>query len=96
MRTESARVQQLEVAVLRGRMVSGAGFADKARQAEIQHHHDTHQHPLLQRLNEVLSPTDVLDVLARIDPFPTIAGPAGPVAPVSPLGPADPGTGSAG
>ena len=31
---------------------------------------------LLQRLNEVVSPTDVLDVLARIDPFPTIAGPA--------------------
>jgi S1-C subfamily serine protease len=39
---------------------------------------------LLQRLNEVLSPTDVLDVLARIDPFPTIAGPAGPVAPPDP------------
>ena len=27
---------------------------------------------------------DVLDVLARIDPFPTIAGPAGPVAPPDP------------
>jgi S1-C subfamily serine protease len=39
---------------------------------------------LLQRLNEVLSPADVLDVLARIDPFPTIAGPAGPVAPPDP------------
>ena len=49
---ESARVQQFEVAVLRGRMVSGAGFADNARQAEIQHQHDTHPHPLLQRLNE--------------------------------------------
>ena len=33
---------------------------------------------LLQRLNQVVSPTDVLGVLARIDPFPTIAGPAGP------------------
>ena len=39
---------------------------------------------LLQRLNQVVSPTDVLDVLARIDPFPTIAGPAGPVAPPDP------------
>ena len=39
---------------------------------------------LLQRLNQVVSPTDVLGVLARIDPFPTIAGPAGPVAPPDP------------
>jgi uncharacterized membrane protein required for colicin V production len=35
---------------------------------------------LLQRLNEVLEPTQVLNALARIDPFPTISGPAGPVA----------------
>jgi S1-C subfamily serine protease len=35
---------------------------------------------LLQRLNEVVPPTDLLNALARIDPFPTIAGPAAPVA----------------
>jgi uncharacterized membrane protein required for colicin V production len=39
---------------------------------------------LLQRLNKVLSPNDLLNVLARIDPFPTIAGPAAPVGPPDP------------
>jgi S1-C subfamily serine protease len=39
---------------------------------------------LLQRLNQVLAPTDVLHALATIDPFPTIAGPAAPVAPPDP------------
>jgi uncharacterized membrane protein required for colicin V production len=39
---------------------------------------------LLQRLNKVLEPTEVLNALARIDPFPTIAGPAAPVAPPDP------------
>jgi S1-C subfamily serine protease len=39
---------------------------------------------LLQRLNRVVSPNDLLDVLARIDPFPTIAGPAAPVGPPDP------------
>jgi S1-C subfamily serine protease len=39
---------------------------------------------LLQRLNKVISPTDLLNVLARIDPFPTIAGPAAPVGPPDP------------
>ena len=39
---------------------------------------------LLQRLNEVVSPTQLLNALARIDPFPTIAGPAAPVAPPDP------------
>jgi uncharacterized membrane protein required for colicin V production len=39
---------------------------------------------LLQRLNKVISPTDLLNVLARIDPFPTIAGPAAPVNPPDP------------
>lgn len=39
---------------------------------------------LLQRLNKVLAPTDVLNALATIDPFPTIAGPAAPVAPPDP------------
>ena len=40
---------------------------------------------LLQRLNKVVPPTDLLNALARIDPFPTIAGPAAPVAPPDPL-----------
>ncbi|CAN5129535.1 acid resistance serine protease MarP [soil metagenome] len=39
---------------------------------------------LLQRLNEVIPPTDLLNALARIDPFPTISGPAAPVAPPDP------------
>jgi S1-C subfamily serine protease len=39
---------------------------------------------LLQRLNEVIPPTDLLNALARIDPFPTITGPPAPVAPPDP------------
>jgi S1-C subfamily serine protease len=39
---------------------------------------------LLKRLNEVIPPTDLLNALARIDPFPTIAGPPAPVAPPDP------------
>jgi uncharacterized membrane protein required for colicin V production len=39
---------------------------------------------LLRRLNEVIPPTNVLNALARIDPFPVITGPAAPVAPPDP------------
>jgi S1-C subfamily serine protease len=39
---------------------------------------------LLRRLNEVIPPTDLLNALARIDPFPSIAGPAAPVSPPDP------------
>jgi S1-C subfamily serine protease len=39
---------------------------------------------LLQRLNKVIPPTDLLNALARIDPFPTIAGPGAAVAPPDP------------
>jgi uncharacterized membrane protein required for colicin V production len=39
---------------------------------------------LLRRLNDVVPPTDLLNALARIDPFPVIAGPAAPVAPPDP------------
>jgi S1-C subfamily serine protease len=39
---------------------------------------------LLQRLNKVVPPTDLLNALARIDPFPTIAGPGASVAPPDP------------
>jgi S1-C subfamily serine protease len=39
---------------------------------------------LLQRLNDVIPPTDLLNALARIDPFPAITGPAAPVAPPDP------------
>ena len=42
---------------------------------------DAQRSALLQRLNKVISPTDLLNVLARIDPFPVIAGPAAPVGP---------------
>jgi S1-C subfamily serine protease len=39
---------------------------------------------LLQRLNEFIPPTEVLNALARIDPFPAITGPSAPVAPPDP------------
>src|SRR5436190_7452417 len=39
---------------------------------------------LLRRLNVVVSPEKVLNALARIDPFPAIAGPAAPVTPPDP------------
>ena len=39
---------------------------------------------LLQRLNKVIPPTDLLNALARIDPFPTIAGPGASVPPPDP------------
>ena len=38
----------------------------------------------LQRLNRFVPPTEVLNALARIDPFPAISGPAAPVAPPDP------------
>jgi S1-C subfamily serine protease len=39
---------------------------------------------LLQRLNDVIPPTDLLNALARIDPFPAITGPAAPATPPDP------------
>lgn len=39
---------------------------------------------LLRRLNEVVSPENVLNALARIDPFPAITGPAAPRTPPDP------------
>jgi S1-C subfamily serine protease len=39
---------------------------------------------LLSRLNKVVPPTELLNALARIDPFPTITGPAAPLAPPDP------------
>jgi S1-C subfamily serine protease len=39
---------------------------------------------LLQRLNEFIPPTEVLNALARIDPFPAITGPSAAVAPPDP------------
>jgi S1-C subfamily serine protease len=39
---------------------------------------------LLQRLNKFIPPTEVLNALARIDPFPTITGPSASVAPPDP------------
>ena len=51
-------------------------------QADLRH--GAQQSAVLRRLNAVVSPTTVLNALARIDPFPTIAGPAAPVAPPDP------------
>ncbi len=39
---------------------------------------------LLRRLNAVIPPTDLLNALARIDPFPAITGPSAPVSPPDP------------
>jgi S1-C subfamily serine protease len=39
---------------------------------------------LLQRLNRFIPPTEALNALARIDPFPAISGPSAPVAPPDP------------
>jgi S1-C subfamily serine protease len=39
---------------------------------------------LLQRLNKFIPPTEALNALARIDPFPAISGPSAPVAPPDP------------
>lgn len=39
---------------------------------------------LLRRLNDVIPPGQLLNALARIDPFPTITGPTAPVAPPDP------------
>jgi S1-C subfamily serine protease len=39
---------------------------------------------LLRRLNDVIPPGQLLNALARIDPFPTISGPTAPVAPPDP------------
>jgi len=46
---------------------------------------------LLRRLNEVVPPTDLLNALARIDPFPAITGPSAPVAPPDPRLSREPG-----
>jgi S1-C subfamily serine protease len=43
------------------------------------------QSVIVRRLNRIAPPSHVLEVLARIDPFPSIAGPAGPTAPPDPL-----------
>jgi uncharacterized membrane protein required for colicin V production len=51
-------------------------------QADLRH--GAQKSALLRRLNEVVSPENVLNALARIDPFPAIAGPAGPITPPDP------------
>lgn len=51
-------------------------------QADLRH--GAQQSALLRRLNEVVSPEKVLNALARIDPFPAIAGPAAPITPPDP------------
>jgi S1-C subfamily serine protease len=58
--------------------------------------HGAQNSALLRRLNEVVSPKQVLNALARIDPFPAITGPAAPVAPPDPRLASAPGVRSAG
>jgi uncharacterized membrane protein required for colicin V production len=45
---------------------------------------------VLQRLNEIVPPERLLNVLARVDPFPSIIGPAIPLEPPTPAVVADP------
>ena len=52
---------------------------------------DARRSAVLQRLTSALPPERVLRALARIDPFPVIAGPAAPVAPPDPRLLSDPG-----
>jgi len=51
-------------------------------QADLRH--GAQKSALLRRLNEVVSPENVLNALARIDPFPAVSGPAAPVTPPDP------------
>src|SRR4051795_6093937 len=51
-------------------------------QADLRH--GAQKSAVLRRLNEVVSPEKVLNALARIDPFPAIAGPAAPRTPPDP------------
>jgi ATP-dependent helicase/nuclease subunit B len=51
-RLDKAQLEQFEVAVLRGRLVDDTGFASNLKQAQLQHAHETHAHPLLQRMTE--------------------------------------------
>jgi len=51
-------------------------------QADLRH--GAQRSALLQRLNKLIPPADLLNALARIDPFPAISGPAAPVAPPDP------------
>ena len=51
-------------------------------QADLRH--GAQKSALLERLNKLLPPRDLLNVLATIDPFPAISGPAAPVAPPDP------------
>jgi S1-C subfamily serine protease len=46
--------------------------------------HSAQESVVLQRLYDVLPPTKLLKILARVDPFPQIAGPLLPVAPPDP------------
>ena len=45
---------------------------------------------VLQRLNEIVPPAELMSALSRVDPFPAIAGPAAPVAPPDPSVTRDP------
>jgi len=45
---------------------------------------------VLQRLNEIVPPGELMSALSRVDPFPAIAGPAAPVAPPDPSVTRDP------
>ncbi len=44
--------------------------------------HDVQRSELLRRLNEIVPPSRLLNLLARVDPFPSIAGPAIPPGPL--------------
>jgi hypothetical protein len=45
---------------------------------------DVQRSAIIRRLNETVPPRQLLNLLARIDPFPSITGPAGPTEPPNP------------
>ena len=59
--------------------VAGAVLLQLPGQTELRH--EVQQSRILARLNEIAPPSTVLRAFARVDPFPSIAGPAPPVAP---------------
>jgi S1-C subfamily serine protease len=62
--------------------VLGAAALQVPGQVELRQR--AQQSEILQFLNELVPPRDVLRALVRVDPFPTIAGPAVPTEPVDP------------
>jgi S1-C subfamily serine protease len=62
--------------------VLGAVFLHLPSQTQLRE--SAQRSAVLQRLNDVVPPTRLIQALERVDPFPTIAGPSAPVEPPDP------------